>query len=384
MHGFAAGRQPHRAAGFGYASRPVHPSPAAIARMIRPPTRTPAAVLVLVLLAVVAPGAAHAEQVAGLYEGQVPVSGRDPAERVTALGAALRQVLSKLSGLQAPGGPVVDAAADEPERFLQQFSYKDTPDAELAQALWARFDAAAVDQLMSDAGLPRWGAQRPGLLAWVEVAGADGLGLVAPDDGSGVAAALARRAWERGLALSFPLLDLEDRVRVSAGALWDLGPQEVAAVSARYAPGATLVGRVESTGTGTWDARWRLHEAGEIHFFESRGLSPADTAAGAIDAATDVLAARYAVADAEGSGTDVAVEVLGVRNLDDYARALDYLGGLDAISGLRLSGAWSDRLAFRMQVRGGAEGLRRVASFGGVLAEEAPSQDGALRFRLLP
>ena len=44
--------------------------------------------------------------------------------------------------------------------------------------------------------------------------GAAGPELVAPDGGAGVAAALSRRAWERGLPLAFPLLDLEDRLQI--------------------------------------------------------------------------------------------------------------------------------------------------------------------------
>jgi len=352
--------------------------------MTVPLPRIVIATFALAAMGVAAAPRVHAAQVSGLYEGQVPVSGKQADERVAALGAALRQVLSKLTGLAQPSGPVLEVAVAEPERLVQQFRYLDTPGAEVALALWARFDQGFVDALLANAALPRWGGQRPGLLAWVEVVGAEGPELVAADGGAGLAAALSRRAWERGLALTFPLLDLDDRVRVSAGGLWALSAEDVVSVSARYDPGATLVGRVESTGAGAWEARWRLYEAGATHVFESRGLTPAATAASALDAVADALAARYVVSGAAGEGAALAVEVVGVRNLDDYARALEYLGGLDAIEVLRLSGASGERLAFRMQVRGGADGLRRIASFGGVLVEEPAAQDGALRFRLLP
>jgi hypothetical protein len=342
-------------------------------------------VLVIALALAATPPGVGAAQVRGLYEGQVPVFEKDEQERGPAVAEALRQVLSKLSGVPSPGGPVVAEALAAPERFVQQFRYRDTPEAEIPLVLWVRFDASAVDALLADAGLPRWSAQRPEVLAWVEVVGVQGAEVVSPEDATGVGVAIAERAWERGLPLTFPLLDLEDRVRVPPGALWLMRPADVDAVSARYAPGAVLVGRVESTGTGTWVGRWRLSEAGALDAWETRGLTPAAAAAGGVDGMAVRLAARYAVADAGAAGAPVAVHVLGVRGLGDYARALGYLEGLDPVSDLRLAGARGERIAFSMRVRGGAESLRRIAAFGGVLVEERPpAEDGALRFRLQP
>ena len=257
----------------------------------------------------------------GLYEGQVAVADESEEERARALGAALEQVLSKLSGVASPGGPAVSAAMAEPQRYLQQFRYRENPGGMVALSLWARFDTAAVDELMRESGLPVWSAQRPGVLAWVAVAGGDALFMAAPDAGgedAGVVDALRAGAWRRGVPLSFPLLDLEDQVRIQPAQLWQLDDSTLEQASARYTPGAILVGS-------------------------------------------------------------------GIRTLADYARALDYLQGLDQVSGLTVREARTDVFTFQMDVRGGATGLRRLASFGGVLdAEPASPEDGTVRFRLLP
>jgi hypothetical protein len=342
-------------------------------------------ILKALLLALVLGAVPGGAQVRGLYEGQVPVLGKDAAERGPAVGSALRQVLSKLSGIPDPGGPEVEEALAEPERFVQQYRYRDTPEAELPLVLWVRFDSDVVDALLADAGLPRWSAQRPEVLAWVEVVGAQGAEMASPEDSTGVGVTIADRAWGRGLPVTFPLLDLEDRVRVPPGALWLMGPADIANVSARYAPAAVLVGRVEPAGAGIWLGRWRLTEAGALDAWETRGLTPSAAAAGGVDGVAVRLAARYAVADAGVAGTPVAVHVLGVRGLGDYARALGYLESLDPVSDVRLTGARGERIGFSMRVRGGAESLRRMAAFGGVLAEDTQvEEDGALRFRLQP
>jgi hypothetical protein len=248
-----------------------------------------------------------------------------------------------------------------------------------------RFDRSAVDRLLLDADLPRWSAQRPGILVWVVAATATGEDFVAADDPSGPGAALQRRAWERGLPLSFPLLDLEDRVRARPSEIWGLDRAGLRDLSARYAPAAVLVGRLEPTGTGAWVGSWRLLDSGQSAEWVSRGLSADATAGAAMDAVADRLAARYALvgpAIAEGS---IEIRVSGIRTVDDYARTLAYLQSLDQVSKLALHAARDDEVAFRMQVLGGSEGLRRVASFGGVLAADvAPQAEGALRFRLLP
>lgn len=335
-------------------------------------------------LTALVPAPAAAVDVAGLYEGRVAVAGEEAAEREAALGRALRQVIGKLTGLREPGGAVVEAAVAQPQAYLQQFRYLEDRGGEMPLVLWARFDPLAVDALLRDSGLPVWGAQRPAVLTWLVVARGEGLEIASPEVGDPVALALERRAWERGVPLTFPLLDLEDRVRLRPADLWSLDRALVAEASARYAPGAVLVGRVEPTGAGAWSARWWLEDPSGTSEWHTASLSAAAAAPAAVDALADRFAARYALVAAEGDGL-IQVQVSGVRGVNDYARALGYLQGLDQVLALELAAARTGELSFRMQVRGGSEALRRLAAFGGVLAAEPVAEEGgALRFRLLP
>ncbi len=344
----------------------------------------------LLVVACLLPGLPVAEEVRGLYEGQVEVASEQDEERTAAQGRALRQVLGKLSGTADVSGALVDAAVAEPQRYLQQFSYRRTQDPLAPLTLWASFEAAAVDALVREAQLPVWSGQRPAVLVWLALASAERIDLLAPDSGAaddGVLAALNRRAWERGIPVTYPLLDLEDRVRVEAADVWQLDMDKITAASTRYGSGVVLVARFEASATGAWSARWTMIESGSTSQWTTQGLSAASSVPEAVDVVADRLSARYAVlaGDGTGSGDGIDVRLVGVRTLNDYARALDYLQGLDQVSALVLRAARNDELRLHMQVRGGAEGLRRVAAFSDVLSfESVPEREGALSFRLLP
>jgi hypothetical protein len=336
----------------------------------------------------------QAGNVKGLYEGQVLVSSEDEAERLAAQGRALRQVLGKLSGVTSPAGAAVDAAVAAPQRYLQQFSYRrdeagdDGSGAPLS--LWASFEASAVDALVRDAQLPVWSAQRPATLIWMAVAMPQSIELLAPDSATvdaKILPAISQRAWTRGIPVTYPLLDLEDRVRIQSADIWQLDKDKIMEASARYGAGAVLVGRIEADVTGAWRARWALFEAGGESQWTTQGLTASATAPGAIDEVADRLSARYAVFDSgEQSGGDtISVQIVDVRALGDYARVLTYLQGLDQVSRLVFRAAGSNEMRLSMQVRGGREGLTRAAAFSDVLRVEATQQEeGLLSFRLLP
>ena len=125
--------------------------------------------LVLLLAFAAFPGfSLQAAEVADLYEAQVPVSTQESADRETALGVALRRVLSKVSGQRdAASHALLAAAVEAPGRFVQQFQYRiaGREESEAGDGksftLWVNFDAEPVDALIREAGLPVWGARGP-------------------------------------------------------------------------------------------------------------------------------------------------------------------------------------------------------------------------------
>ena len=131
----------------------------------------------IVALILVSPGFA-ANEVKNLYEAEVDVANKDAQTRSEAFGLALLQVAVKVSGRRGAGAnPVVVEAVQHPDRFVQQFRYReieppsaeDTAPGGQRLKLWVQLDPKAVDALMRDAGMPVWGRVRPSVLMLVVI-----------------------------------------------------------------------------------------------------------------------------------------------------------------------------------------------------------------------
>lgn len=337
----------------------------------------------LILLALL-PSLGQGAEPAGLYEGEVLVEGRDDGQRQEALGRALRQVIGKLTGQRRVPAKVVAAATRDAARYLQQYQYRGGEGSDTALRLWASFDSVAMDALVRNAGLPVWGRQRPRVLAWVVLRRDSELELLAPGSGTGLADAMLAEAWRRGLPLQFPLLDLEDRVRIQAVDVWSLNRDTIVEASARYGSGPMLIGRLSHTLENLWEARWTLKGFAGESTWATQSEAGQRLAEKGVAAVTDRIALRLASVPDAGPSGGVQIRVSGVRSVSDYARTFDYLRSLDQISGLELSGASADELWFRFELRGGPEAFSRLAAFGEVLEQERAANGTTLRFRLIP
>ncbi|HSW11720.1 MAG TPA: DUF2066 domain-containing protein [Solimonas sp.] len=89
------------------------------------------------------------------YLGRVPVTDQLPATRTAALGAALGQVLERVSG-QLGTDPRLQGLHGRAPRLLQRYSYEKDP-ATSQLMLLAGFDPRGVDAAVRGLGLPVWG-----------------------------------------------------------------------------------------------------------------------------------------------------------------------------------------------------------------------------------
>jgi uncharacterized protein len=344
-----------------------------------------ATVLALVLLAPTA-----ARELQGLYDAEVAVAGQSAPEREQALRKALAEVLVKVSGDRAAPrrAPQVMEGAG---RYVQQYGYRTAaqPGAELQ--LWARFDAAAVDRALQQAGLPVWGRVRPTALVWLAVESGQQRYLLGADEPSQERAALEAAAERRGLPVLLPLLDLEDQGALKFADVWGGFGDMIMRASARYQTEAVLVGRLHRAAAGTWSARWTLYGAGASAHWEAQGSAEEAIGEG-VDGLADALAARFAGPAGEREQVRLTVAVTHIDSLAGYARAERHLRGLGPVAAVQVAQVEPDRITFELQVRGGRAALEQAISLGGALAAdatvypgrgEAPGQ-GVLAYRLLP
>lgn len=283
--------------------------------------------LLPVMLAVVS---AQAVTVTDLYETAQPVDG----SRDAAFVEALKTVLVRVSG-QRDAAARVGAEINDPRKYVQRFGF--TADG----VLQVGFDSASVDRLLSNAGLPIWGRERPATLVMVGVEESNGSARwITADAPAHEREAIAKAARQRGLPLKWPAMDAQERAAASAES-----PGLLQAAT-RYGANAVLLGRSRG---GL--VQWTLISA-----------EGAEQSSGSLEDGVHLAADTFAqVFAASGSSLgSVIVEVAGIADLNAYAATLNYLEGMTLVRSVALEQVSGEKVRFRLAVRGEAATLRRA------------------------
>lgn len=332
--------------------------------------------LALCLLSVPLSPVALAAEVRGLYEAEILVPDQTRSERGLAMSAALAEVVGKVSGRHdARLRPKVARAIRRPAQLLQQYRYRTLPAALRAQPLpgddpqllFFQFDKQAVDKLLRDSGLPVWGATRPAVLAWVAVEDGGRRYLLGADGPGELGRLVVDEARRRGLPLLLPLLDLQDQRQVNFADVWGRFREPVLAASQRYRPEAVLMGRLQRTADGEWQADWWIIEGRDDDRWRANGVLPAEVVEEGLAGAVGWLAQRYAPLAASREAGHLRVTVDGVRSLADFARVEGYLRSLQQVKHLRVRQMGDGRVDFGLALQGSPRGVAQTIALGQVL-----------------
>lgn len=277
--------------------------------------------LATALACVVACGAPiEARAAVALYEVTVPLNGVTAEDRTAGMADALRAVAVQASGRRdAAGNPTISGA--NPEKYVQRYST--TAD----RMLKVGFDGRAIEQLLQEAGLPLWPAERPLVLIDAPVVDL---------------AAVESVAKRRGVTVD-----------------WAAGTPPPPA------PGRAVLSGMPSGGEFEWTFAYDGRAA------RMRG-SPED----AVHFAADTLAARYAPASTR-STSELTLRVDGMGGLADYSGLLEYLRGLSLVRGVEVDSLDGGVITLRVAVRGDRELLGRIVAIDGRLRPVAASAEEA-------
>ncbi len=323
----------------------------------------------------------------GLYEAEVAVADQSAAARAGAARAALAEVLLKVTGNPAASAqPQLKALLPQAEQWMQRYQYRS---GEAGPSIVVSFDRQTINQRIYDAGLPVWDRNRPKLLLWLALEDAGSRALVGGDSRPDVQALVNDSAQRRGLPLSLPALDAQDQNAVSLADVWGQFTDPVARVSGRYQADGVLLGRVYLVGPQRWRGRWTLRHAGNTSSWEAGEGSVADVITAGLNQVTEDLARRYALVLTPGVNSAATLVVDNVAGVQDYARVLRYLTGLDPVGGVTVQRVQGGSVVYQVQVRGELQGLTQSLALGRVLAPLAgapgePGGSGELQYRLVP
>jgi hypothetical protein len=302
----------------------------------------------LALAGILAGGLASGPAMADLaiYQATVPLQSPAEADRAAAFGDALRVAAVRASGRSDAGTVLaVATAAAKPTAYIQQYST--TAD----RMLKVGFDGRAIEQLLQQAGLPLWPAERPPTMVYLfipSVAGAARAVTTAERPLERIE--IERAAAVRGVPLSWPaetvdLATARDRTKTVGTTT------------------AALLGEPGGEGYG-----WTFGHAGQT------ARKQGSLAAG-INLAADTLATRYAPPSTRTVRT-VAVKVGGLTDVRAYAALTTYLEDLSLVRAVALRSLSGSAAQFDLDVRGDLELLRRIFALDGRLVA-APLGDPA-------
>jgi len=316
--------------------------------------------------------------VENLYEAEVAVSDQSPQQQEAGIATALTKVLAKVSGRrEIPAGPALGEVLKDAAHAVRQYGYE-RPEGAAAEGLLlrVRFEPSLVDERVRRLGLPLWGGNRPGVLVWIALNPGGGPQLWQPELEPALREGLERAAFERGIPLLFPLLDLEDQARLSVQGLWAGQAEAILAASARYAPEAVLVGRLRRLPDEQWLGGWSLLLSQQTESWESPPKEAAAQGYEAVQGAADRLAARLAPAGGGAGAASVRVllSIRGIASVADYARLRGLLGGLNSVAGSTVRRVEPDAMHYEVEVRGGVAVLENELALRGGLLKETPEQ----------
>lgn len=317
---------------------------------------------------------AFAQPDAAYYQAVVPVQSQSANERQRAAQQAFLDVIFRISGFEAAASdPQIVEKSKQALRYVEQYQYGPLSHPELQAAghslmLSLSFSPAVIEKILNESRQPFW-SNRPTTLVWlVEDDAEEGKQLLNKQSGVEAIASLEKAAGVRGMPLIFPVLDLDERLAVSAEKVWDVDETAILAASERYGADVVLVGKYSRTSRGELWSTWHFFHAGTSRSYDNRlRLGEEEYSLDALGASAlfplaDFLAERYAIQPFLETGSRLVVQLGGVRDFASYRRALDYLNGLAAVSQLHLAGVRHDTLLLYLDSGASVDKFLKVIS----------------------
>ena len=333
--------------------------------------------LLLLAAGITLPGTAPAVEVPTLFAADVPFDQEADNPRDDAYKLALAEVLLRVSGAELGNNEeAIEELFPNPSSYVMQFR----PGAE--DTLWVLFDGEAIEQVLRNAGQLVWGSDRPLTLVWLAVDWGQGsreiIGSDDPERTEDESRSIDRNkllrarileiAERRGLPLVFPLLDTVDLQSVTFSDIWGGFDERILDASERYDANSVLIGRIRPGSSRR--ENWSYYFGGEQRSWNG----PPESVVAQV---AELLAAEFAVGG-NAPVESVALTVSGIVSVESYGGLQNLLANVSLIEEFMVTQVAGDRVTYRVDVRGGADRLRRALRFNGLVEQELISDFGGI------
>lgn len=294
-------------------------------------------ILTVVLLSLLVVLPAGADQTVELYSAEELVKSQSQAQRAAAAKHALERVLVRVSGsLQSLEAPAVKTALTNAQEYVYEYSYSSTDETlesitgeqVPASKLNLKFSPALIEQLLREAQLSYWPANRPNVLLWAVA-----------NDGGSLRVVTDANAWQvvreqaqlRGLPITLPVFDLEDHLALGAENLWRMDETSIRDASERYRADAIVALRYSELSDGSFRGNWQLLHAEGDQGFDGDAASIDELMQRAVDSVADRFASIYAIRPSESGAASIVMEISNANSFADFKKIEGYLNSLAVV-----------------------------------------------------
>ncbi len=323
---------------------------------------------------------ASAALVGELYVGEAEVEQVRGIDQNAQL-KALNEVLFRLTGISNGSDRLSISTADVASLIQsRQIIERSIVNAEgvLTTQLRERveFDALAIDQLLANRGLKRWGRERASVLVWAVIE--EGFQATLLDDPL-LEQAMRELGRRFGLDLIRPLGDAMDLSELSLADVRGGFLDQTQSGLQRYGASVALMLDLRPDVTG-WLARafWRIDGVDGGQSF--LGQSPHVVLERAFEALFQAMIRRYAIDLNDQASRIQRVRVIEMTDPVQYAEVLGYLRGLGVVEGVRVMEASGQQMEFELILRG--DNLVDILAVGQTLEVINTEFDGLIELRL--
>lgn len=318
--------------------------------------------------------------IGGLYVGEATVEQVRGIDRNAQL-RALDEVLFRLTGV-SNGSERLSISANDLTQLIQsrQIIERSVVNAEgvLTTQLRERveFDALAIDQLLANQDLKRWGRERASVLVWAVIEEDFEVKLL---DDPLLEQSMRELGRRLGLDLIRPLGDAMDLSELSLADVRGGFLDQAQPGLARYGAWVTLMLDLRPDMTG-WLARafWRIDGVDGGQSF--LGQSPQLVLERAFEALLQAMMRRYAIDLNDQESRTQRIRVLDMTDPVQYAEVLSYLRGLGVVERVRVIEASGQQMEFELTLRG--DNLVDILAVGQTLDVLNTEFDGLIELRL--
>lgn len=285
-----------------------------------------------------------------LYQVQLPQ--QEAQSRDEAMRSATVIMLQRLAGSDVDLKPEpIARALQTPQELMSRIGTGE------AGQLRIQFEPDALSHLLKQSGQPLLGPNRPGILVWAVEAGELGDRALSPVAAN--ALLLKQAAQHRGVALSFPLGDLQDMTLVDEASIRQASEDSLLEASARYPAEGTLALVIDG-GTESTELNWTLW-LNDLHKSGRTSGSAEQAADELMQQLADIVFEQYAIpATAGGERSAWRLHVQGVDSVGAYSGLLGMLRRLGTQQQPRLLEIDGDRVLLQVSFPGTEQQLERM------------------------